>query len=200
MNHSQLFKRISNFSFLFFLLFYSILLAQNKSVQIADRVGIGVSIEKQLGIKFDRYYNHSAGISKVYVPLTFGSKIKVEPEFAYWRYSRSMGNDKFSFSNFHYGFGIFYLFRIENTIFYFGPRFAIDHIKLPNYDSDDIKKTKNDYNYGLALGGEYFFANNFSLGAEVQMMYIFIGEETHFYESNQKLIANEALVALLFYF
>ena len=157
-------------------------------------------VEKSLGIKFDRYSSPSVGISRIYVPMTFGAKFKVEPEFAYWKYTNKMGNQKINYSCFHYGLGIFYLFGKERTFFYVGPRFAIEHIKLPNYGYDDTYKSKNDYNYGLALGGEYFFSNNFSLGAEIQMMHISIGKISDHSSFTESIIANEALVVLRFYF
>jgi len=199
MNYDKFIRKTLNFSFLFSLLFFTKTYAKTDSLKIADRVGIGVTIEKSLGIRFDRYATSVVGISRVYIPMTFGAKFKVEPEFAYWHYSRSMGNEKYSYSNFHYGFGIFYLYRVGNTIFYIGPRFAVDHIILPHYNSDEDKKSKNDYNYGITIGGEYFFSNNFSLGAEIQMLYIFLGKVGD-YDDDENVITNEALVVLRFYF
>ena len=126
--------------------FSSLLFAQSDSLDLDLRIGIGATIEKEYGVKFDRYSTPSVGVMKVYMPFFYKSKIKVVPEFAYWDYDVEYNDVKYSYALTHYGINLNYVFLYKPTIFYLGPRFAVDHIVLPYYQfEDDYNESRNDF-------------------------------------------------------
>lgn len=181
--------------------FSSLLLAQSDSLDLDLRIGIGATIEKEYGVNLDRYSSPSVGIMKVYIPFFYKSKIKVVPEFGLWDYELSFDNNKYSYAITHYGINLNYILLYKPAIFYFGPRFAVDHVVMPFYRfDDDFEESKNDYTYGLTLGGEYFMSNHFTIGFDLQFNFFDIGEEIPDFPSQEKVKALESVIYFCFYF
>ena len=195
---------MTNFTLIILLqisIFSSLLLAQSDSLDLDLRIGIGATIEKEYGVSLSRYDPPSVGIMKVYIPIFYKSKIKVVPEFGYWDYKVKYNDIKYSYAVTHYGINLNYIFLYNPAIFYVGPRFAVDHIVLPYYQfEDDFEESRNDYTYGLTLGGEYFLSNHFALGFDLQFNFFDIGEEIPDFPREEKVKAIESVIYFCFYF
>lgn len=125
------------------------------------------------------------GGGSLVIPLDIAGVVRIEPEVAIFHYGEG-DNDNFdSATSAKVGVGVFYMFGIggdaQGTVgARLGPQFAT------TYSEDDIpmvgrtETTRSAVNFaaGPALGGEYFPSDYFSIGAEAQLNFIYIGEES----------------------
>jgi hypothetical protein len=181
--------------------FSSLLSAQSDSLDLDLRIGIGATLEKEYGVKTYRYTPPSVGITKLYLPIIYKSKLKIVPEFGYWDYNVEYYENKYSYTITHYGINLNYIFLYKPALFYFGPRFAVDHVVFPYFEYDEeFKDSKNDYIYGLTLGGEYFLSNHFTMGFDLQFNFFKIGKEAEESQIEEKVKALESVIYFCFYF
>ncbi len=157
-------------------------LAQSLSLTHVERpmLGLGVAIGKEvstLGDFSDPVVSvHQVDFPSIYLPIRVNPGLKIEPEFGLMRYTIDASSVDQTFSIMLIGAGAFFLMNVGPVDLSWGLRFAM--IK-ESYDHDgaaDYTVTRNDMVYGPALGGEYFFTRNFSLGGEVQFNYVKLGE------------------------
>ena len=81
-------------------------------------------------------------------------------------------------SNWRVGAVIAYATAIASMKLYYGINIGIilssTSFEMTGEDSEDNSKT--DFFVGPAIGGEYMFSDNFSLGGEIQINYISVGQ------------------------
>ncbi len=78
---------------------------------------------------------------------------------------------------------------------YLAGRFGYHHVKVEKGDST------NDYLFGPALGGEYFFHDHFSIGVEAQLNIVVSGEGSYWVGNPDATTINTATAAMAsFYF
>jgi hypothetical protein len=204
-------KRIS-----FLLVFGAIfLLAANplhgleESIQKPTRIGVGVTIGKELGY-FDEgeLFTLPIGFSNIYVPIIMQSKFRLEPELGLFRYSYSSENGfeySTSYSSWRFGLGIFPLVPKGKVNLYYGARFGIilsSETEESDGDKEDYSKT--DWYIGPSVGAEYFFTDHLSLGGEAQINFIFLGRwengDADDIDRSESVITNRVLVVLRWYY
>ncbi len=123
------------------------------------------------------------GLGNLYFPLIIGSSFKLEPEFGLLRLSEKTtdgtSSSESSATLTRLGIGAFWVTPIRESLrAYVGPRIGI----VRNSESSrfgpepERKETQTNLVLELATGGEYLFSSHFSLGGEVRLTYINVGE------------------------
>jgi len=148
------------------------------------RIGFGIGIGK--GISFI-----GSDLSVLALPIDFadfsviirGESFRFEPTFGYFSTSSSSSSSGYTTesksSNLRLGTVLAYANAMGSTNFYYGIDFGVilssesREYNDPFVESRDESKT--DFFIGPAVGGEYMFSDNFSLGGEIQINYISIG-------------------------
>jgi len=163
-----------------------------------------------------------------------GKNFRLEPNFGYFSYSADRDytrenyfgegstytrNQEESSSNFRVGAIIAYATAIGSTNLYYGLNIGIilssasRDIKetfvfngTTETETDSDKASKTDFFVGPAIGGEYMFSENFSLGGEIQINYISLGqfdwkleEDVTKDDRTTSLITTNAIVMLRWY-
>jgi len=180
-----------------FFLMSNLIHAQKKE----DRIGIGVSIGKE--ITFEEGTFTLLDFPSFYVTLIGFSYFRVEPEIGYYRYSSSDENLKSSHEILSVGCGFFYAIRKEKVDVYFGMRLGV--IQTSSYFKsplDEWDRSKIDFYIGPALGGEYLFTKRFSLGGEIQLNFISIGQWDGDLsaENSESVVRTKPLIFVRWYF
>jgi hypothetical protein len=157
-------------------------LAEESRSEPTFRGGIGASlgIENLVLVDEGGLTNYPLGATGLYVPMIVSDKVKVEPEFGFYRYSSSYdGGYESSYNMFRFGLGIFYAsFLGKETLVYLGIRGGIlynQRTYSSDYNPDTEERSKADFYIGPAVGAEHFLSDHFSLGAEVQFNYVHEG-------------------------
>ncbi len=139
----------------------------------------------------------------VLVPMRF-SNFKIEPEVGIYNFSYNISAPKdstgtavdyayaFRSTGIQIGAGFYYTEQLAgNLSAYFGPRAGIItySTEFDNYapaadseygeTSSTVESSRTDFYVGVTLGGEYFFSNAFSLGADVGFEYLSLGTESN---------------------
>jgi hypothetical protein len=174
------------------------------------RVGIGTAIA--MGRDFISFGDNeglfflSADFTSIYLPILFGTKFRIEPEAGFFRGSLSTNDVSFSYTSLRLGFGIFPVVPKGKTNLYYGLRAGMNRtsITATSEFSPDIRDdAKTDFFIGPAIGGEYFFADHFSLGGEAQLNYVSFGQFDNARSSNdlsESAWASTALIFVRWYF
>lgn len=149
---------------------------------------------KMLGLGFRTSPFNIEDLYQNYIPITNNKIIvtinplknfRIQPEFGYYRSKEfsTLINDDLIGRTFSVGAGFYGMWQKGNVNFYIGPKFtnvsgefdSVDSDYNPNPPYNTIyRKTTNSsssFNYGLISGGEYFFGNHFSVGAEIGLMH-----------------------------
>ncbi len=125
----------------------------------------------------------NVGLGNLYFPLIIGSSFKLEPEFGLLRLSEKTTDGTTSSESSatltRLGIGAFWVTPIRESFrVYVGPRVGI----VRNSESSSFgtgperKVTQTNFILELATGGEHLFSSHFSLGGEVRLTYINVGE------------------------
>lgn len=148
------------------------------------------------GVGFGHGFNFVGGsdLSVITLPLDFadfsviirGKNFRFEPTLGYFSTSSSSTSStsgytsESDFSNVRLGAILAYATSNGSMNYYYGIDFGVilssesSSSSAPGSTSTDESKT--DFFVGPAIGGEYMFSDNFSLGGEIQINYISIGE------------------------
>jgi hypothetical protein len=148
------------------------------------------------GVGFGQGFNFIGGsdLSALTLPIDFadfsviirGKNFRFEPTLGYFSFSSSSTSSssgytsESSFSNVRLGAIVAYATSKGSMNFYYGIDIGVilssqsSSSSAPGSMSTDESKT--DFFVGPAIGGEYMFSDNFSLGGEIQINYISIGE------------------------
>ncbi len=123
------------------------------------------------------------GLGNIYFPLIIGSRFKLEPEFGLLRVSEktTVGgtSSESSATLTRLGIGAFWVTPIRESFrAYVGPRVGIvRNSESSRFGTEPERKvTQTNLVLELATGGEYLFSSHFSLGGEVRLGYINVGE------------------------
>jgi len=150
------------------------------------RIGFGVTFGRELA------FVSEADFSSLTLPVDFanfsvairGTNFRFEPTLGYFRFSSSssasppFGPSEFKSSNWRVGAVLALARPRESMNCYYGVNvgFVFSSIKS-EFDNDSSSDSKTDFYIGPAIGGEYLFGNgDFSLGGEIQINYISIGD------------------------
>ncbi len=125
----------------------------------------------------------NVGLGNVYFPLIIGSSFKLEPEFGLLRLAEKTTDGTTSSESSatltRLGIGVFWVTPIRESFrAYVGPRVGIvRNSESSRFDTEPERKvTQTNLVLELATGGEYLFSSHFSLGGEVRLGYINVGE------------------------
>lgn len=146
--------------------------------QQGTRIGVGVGVNGT-GAVFDSDDVILGVPASIYLPITFSS-FRIEPEVGLFR--SSVSNDEADFESsatlLQLGTGVFVLRPMGGTTFYYGGRVGITRFSMDvSSGGDDEEESSTNFFVGPALGGEYMFGENFSLGGEAQLMFTSVGSE-----------------------
>jgi hypothetical protein len=190
-------------------------LASTVAAQSGDgaRVGLGVALNPIALGEFDGDLGVlPLGLGNFTVPIRVGDRLRLEPEFGILRAHSEFSGSGFSGESqqtiLRYGLGVHFLRTgTDNFRTYIGPRVGfIRHSNRQESSGSAANETKRtDHYLGVAVGGEYWFTPHFSLGAEVQVNRVGLGDEE---STNQpppsgsfssSFIANNGVIAVRFY-
>lgn len=188
---------------IFILLFVCISLLMVNPLQAQEKrssLGLGVSLGKEL---------YMPGLTMLdfptfYLPITL-SNFRIEPEMGYYRYSGKFESWESKESYLTIGCGIFFISQRGNANIYYGVRLGF--IRVYEYEKwiwngqDVDEDHRTDYYYGPAIGGEYFFNKHLSLGGEIQVNFISIGQWSDSTgEHSESVTRTKPLVFVRWYF
>lgn len=171
--------------------------------QDGTRVGLGVGVTSPFT---PGAFGSDIGplMSTINIPIT-GQRIRIEPMVGFVRMSDSNNNMDVSRSALHLGSGIFGLKRSGSTIFYFGGRAGImrnsvsfDFDDAPQFAPEDESST--DFFLAPATGAEYLFADTFSLGGEVQLVYTRFGNESEESDASRSALHTKTIFFVRWHF
>jgi len=134
------------------------------------------------------------GSGAVHVPIDIAGMVRVEPSIGWVHHSQSVtaagAEDSDSQSAIRLGLGAFYRLRLgdsaaANLGVRLGPLFAsrkdvsVFQDPVTNITVETkVVTSRTDFSIGPAIGGEYFPSKHFSLGAEIQLNTVLVGDET----------------------
>lgn len=132
-------------------------LAMPAAAQQKTQIGLGVSIAP------NDFFSGSAQTIQLYMPIDIGGNLRVEPSLGILTEDAGETGQ----SNLSLGAGIFGLKRVAQPVnMYFGGRIKLNFASA-DFGADDDSGV--DLSLAGALGSEYFFVPNFSLGLEGQL-------------------------------
>jgi len=183
----------------FILLLVFITSAQNLSAEelrLSDiSAGVGVGFGSEFTMLGETLLDSPlVGSLEFQVPMLFKKKFKLEPELGLAYASLSTPGENPAFILFRLGLGGYYVIFKERLAFCLGLRIGINYAK-----QKEGGVSKTDFDVGPALGVEYFLGEQFSIGALLQLKYIYSGEmgdQSH----AMHLLGTQAGVYLRFYF
>lgn len=120
--------------------------------------------------------------ASVYVPVRFGNW-RIEPELSYRRYTLDETNltipsssNNYESNNYAIGTGVYWRQPIGSSLeSYIGGRIGYTWYDAkrtyPNNPGSNWKQEASGYYIGPALGAEYFFTKQFSVGLDVSLIY-----------------------------
>jgi hypothetical protein len=124
------------------------------------------------------------GGGSLVIPLDIAGVVRIEPEVAIFHYSEADNVSADSATSAKVGVGIFYMFGIggdaQGTIgARLGPQFVsvYEERDTPMIGTTETTRSSVNFAAGPAFGGEYFPSEYFSVGAEAQLNFIYLGEE-----------------------
>ena len=189
-------------------------LASSAGAQSADaRLGIGVALNPiALGDFGDDFVAAPIGLGNFTVPVRVADRLRVEPELGILRVSSEFSNGTFSGESnqtvIRYGLAVHFLTTGPEAFrAYFGPRvgFIRRSSEQESSGSPTFEEKRTDNYLGVTLGGEYWFTSRFSLGAEIQVNRLGIGDEEtpnqppSTAEFSSSVISNNGIIAVRFY-
>ncbi|MCD6024246.1 MAG: hypothetical protein K0Q91_1162 [Fibrobacteria bacterium] len=184
----------------------------------ASRMGFGVSVGPATVLLAgpDGSYPSEQVMSAFYFSVS-GPRFKFEPEFAVNRLSASVDADGYNFEQTYmalrFGVGLLGVSKADKLGLYYGGRLGVI-LESASYEvndevfgeSDSDSEERTNFYVGPVLGAEYFIADNFSVGAEGQLIFTFTGdytsgdEESGTYETGYETIDSRALFFLRWYY
>jgi hypothetical protein len=193
-------KRSINLVTILFIILLSIplkLVSQESAISKNDQMRIGFGV----GFGQTNIFGSGGDLASVALPIDFSNfsvvfrkeNFRIEPSLGYFSYSSSSDNDEYSSSNFRIG-SIFALASSRGSMNYY---YGIDIGAVFGSTTDN---SWTDFYIGAVTGGEYMFSDNFSLGGEIQLSYISIGQSGD-NDSNrsESFISTKSMVILRWY-
>jgi hypothetical protein len=176
-----------------------------------DRVRIG------FGVGFGQGFSFFGGeeLSVITLPIDFADfsvvirakNFRFEPTLGYFSSSSSSTSSgttyESSSSNLRLGTVLAYATAIASMNLYYGIDIGVilssekRESTFPGSTSTDRSKT--DFFVGSIIGGEYMFSDNFSLGGEIQINYISIGEFDDDSDASSSAVSSRGKIILRWY-
>ncbi len=155
----------------------------------------------------------NVGLGNIYFPLMIGSSFKLEPEFGLLHASDKTtdgtSSSESSGTLTRLGIGAFWVTPIRESFrAYVGPRVGIvrDSETFSPGTGPERKVTQTNLVLELVTGGEHLFSSHFSLGGEVRLTYINVGERKATppfppspSEQSRSILTTNALILLRWY-
>jgi len=188
------------------LMFNNISAQEEKKDDKKSKIGIGVIFHN---LWQDLFYD--GYIPTIFIPIDANDKLRIEPEFSYFRDKDKSDDTEWTTTRIRIGIGIFGKMNKPKTIIYYGLRlgythstYKYEHSYYP-YGTDSHEEKSKRFFFGPAVGGEYFFNSHFSLGCEVGFRYISLESEENVdalynYDDESKIAGTKANIFLRFYF
>ncbi len=147
------------------------------SAQSGSRSGIGIGIGNAPAGSFNIAIDTSP-FASIYFPQYLSPDFRVEPELGVLRVSESDNNGTVVATVVQFGIGLFRVTRIsEQARLYAGMRAGLFYYRVKiedDFNSDSAVSSEYDLYLGPAIGGEHFFGDHFSLGAEARLLASFL--------------------------
>ena len=123
--------------------------------------------------------------ASILIPIDILGVVRIEPELNFGHVESTNDDEETdSASIIRPGLGVFFMFPLgDNAGGYVGARGGPAINLITDEESDPAGGTINTTNtridgfFAPAFGGEYYFSKHFSLGAEIQVAFTFIGDE-----------------------
>ncbi|MFC1610492.1 hypothetical protein ACFL6C_06015 [Myxococcota bacterium] len=165
--------------------------------EAGTRIGLGTSFGAEMTIFNEDLLFIPLSFNNIYVPILVGESLRLEPEIGFFRY----GDTDDAANVLRIGTGVFYMTWIENMELYVGFRVGLSYL----FESGDDNDSRTDIYFGPAGGAEHFFADYFSLGVEIQLNYIRIGDLDRGFpgsraQNNEHLVSTRGMILARFYF
>ncbi|MFC2119566.1 outer membrane beta-barrel protein [Bacteroidota bacterium] len=184
----------------------------------------GINIKAQddpvrigFGVGFGQGFNFFGGeeLSVITLPIDFadfsvvvrGKNFRFEPTLGYFSSSSSSSSSGYTYesssSNLRLGTILAYATAISSMNLYYGIDIGVilssekRESTFPGSTSTDRSKT--DFYIGPAIGGEYMFSDNFSLGGEIQINYISIGNFDDDSDASSSAVSSRGKIMLRWY-
>lgn len=144
------------------------------------RLGFGVGYEPFAPFNlFDVNARAAAPGVGLYMPIQIGQHLRIEPSLSIFTFSQNPAND---LSAVALGTGVFYYFapaQSQQVGLYAGGRLNLFFLKnnQANPVGPEIETKETDLQLAAVLGGEYFVAPRFSVGAEAQLGLTWYGDQ-----------------------
>jgi hypothetical protein len=169
------------------------------------------------GVGFGQGFNFFGGeeLSIITLPIDFADfsvvirskNFRFEPTLGYFSSSSSNTSSGYTFesssSNLRLGAILAYATALASMNLYYGIDIGVilssekRESSLPGSTSTDRSKT--DFYIGPAIGGEYMFSENFSLGGEIQINYISIGNFDDDSDASTSIVSSRGKIMLRWY-
>jgi len=152
------------------------------------------------------------GFSNFYIPITLNNSKRIEPEFGIYSYSSESTSEGYSIENSstitRLGLGLLFLKPYsDNFNASFGLRIGLlSHSTTSKYNGETSSRDQSDLYIGIVVGGEHMLSEHFSIGGEIQLNYIEIGEEkrtpsaSNGNDRSESMITNNALLFFRWYY
>ena len=162
-------------------------------------LGVGLNTSALIGAITEGAFVSSTGI---YLPISMPPTIRFEPNVAFARTVSKNDTAKESDAAIQVGVGLFTMQSVNNaTQIYFGVRAGAAFNQSKNsFGPNSTTRSKTDFFVGPAFGGEYFFSDNFSLGAEAQLVMVFFGSYDDDSEVSTNLLFTNSIFFTRVYF
>ncbi len=183
--------------------------AQTSEEKTSSTFGIGISLEQSYSFIYDQGVNYlPIGLGNIYFPINISKNFRIEPDIGIFSYDYDSDDNQKNTNQFRFGVGFHYVKDYGSIKILFGARVGsiFDFVTYENKYRKNTEKYKTTVLIlfgGPSIGGEYYFANRFSLGAEAQLNYISLGEyedDGDKVDATRTIISTRALILLRFYF
>ncbi len=148
-------------------------------------IGAGLSLLSPVIVGGSTIFAGPFGGGSLVIPLDIAGVVRIEPEVGFFHYNQGTDTNSDTSTTVKLGAGIFWMFGIgddaQGTLgARLGPQIVSQVQERPEaMGAGSVETTRTAINFaaGPAFGGEYFFSENFSLGAEAQINFMYLGEE-----------------------
>ena len=178
------------------------LISATPSTYAQTKVGIGVGVQGGIGgvLSFVGDLEVAPNITTFYIPIVLNG-FRAEPELGVWWYNEEDGGVTQNAMLLVAGTGLFFHRPISaETLTYFGLRGGIAQ-SSSSTESGGISNSDSRLDFFAAptVGGEHYFFDFFSLGAEVRVNVVFLGNFEG-ESSTRTIISTQAAFFVRWYF
>ena len=164
------------------------------------RIGLGVSLGKDIRRGYDGELLTSFDAPSYYIPILISNSFRIEPEIGIYRYSITLNEGDRSYTVLSVACGIFPVSHKGKVDIYYGGRIGLVYSsETYQYPQNESDQSKYDLQLSPAIGGEYFFTDHLSLGGELQLNLLF-PDQWNGDDISEMIIKSKTLIFVRFYF